>query len=146
MGSWTFAWICCPQLPYHLCKNGMHSTCFYSTGGHTPIKGGVALQVAFWKVSRYRCVATTLSPVVLQWATWRVRHASSFMGFPSRVATASASYRIEKPRTPKNWKNRPQKIQICQFFSNLPSFCQCFSYFREVGVFLFCSWPTRSKS
>ena len=21
MGPWTFAWICCPQLPYHSCKN-----------------------------------------------------------------------------------------------------------------------------
>ena len=30
-------WICCPQLPHHPCKNGTHSTCFYSTGGHTPI-------------------------------------------------------------------------------------------------------------
>ena len=37
MGPWTFAWICCPQLPYHHpCKNGTHSTCFYSTGGHGP--------------------------------------------------------------------------------------------------------------
>ena len=33
MGPWTFAWICCPQLPYHPCKNGTHSTSFYSTGG-----------------------------------------------------------------------------------------------------------------
>ena len=31
--TWTFTWICCPQLPYHLCKNRPHSTCFYSTGG-----------------------------------------------------------------------------------------------------------------
>ena len=36
MVSWTFAWICCPQLPFHPCKNRTHSTCFYSTGGHTP--------------------------------------------------------------------------------------------------------------
>ena len=36
MGPWTLAWICCPQLPYHPCKNRTHSTCFYSTGGHTP--------------------------------------------------------------------------------------------------------------
>ena len=36
MGPWTFAWICCPQLPYHPCQNGTHSTCFCSTGGHTP--------------------------------------------------------------------------------------------------------------
>ena len=36
MGPWTFAWMWCPQLPYHLCKNGTHSTCFYSTrGAHT---------------------------------------------------------------------------------------------------------------
>ena len=33
---WDIAWICCPQLPHHPCKNGTHSTCFYSTGGHTP--------------------------------------------------------------------------------------------------------------
>ena len=26
MGPWTFAWICCPQLPYHPCKNGTHGT------------------------------------------------------------------------------------------------------------------------
>ena len=29
MGPQTFAWICCPQLPCHRCKNGTHSTCFY---------------------------------------------------------------------------------------------------------------------
>ena len=32
-GPWTFAWIRCPQLPHHPCKNGTHSTSFYSTGG-----------------------------------------------------------------------------------------------------------------
>ena len=31
----NIAWICCPQLHHHPCKNGTHSTCFYSTGGHT---------------------------------------------------------------------------------------------------------------
>ena len=36
MGCWTFAWIWCPRLPYHRCKNGTHNTCFHSTGGHTP--------------------------------------------------------------------------------------------------------------
>ena len=36
-GPVDIAWICCPQLPHHPCKNGTHSTCFYSTGGHTPI-------------------------------------------------------------------------------------------------------------
>ena len=36
---WTFAGICCLQLPYHPCKNGMHNTCFYSTGRHTPTIG-----------------------------------------------------------------------------------------------------------
>ena len=34
-GPVDIAWICCPQLPHHPCKNGTHSTCFYSTGGHT---------------------------------------------------------------------------------------------------------------
>ena len=32
-GSLDIAWICCPQLPHHPCKNRKHSTCFYSTGG-----------------------------------------------------------------------------------------------------------------
>ena len=36
-GPLEIAWVCCPQLPHHPCKNGTHSTCFYSTGGHTPI-------------------------------------------------------------------------------------------------------------
>ena len=31
------SWICCPELPYHPSKNGTHSTCFCSTGGHIPI-------------------------------------------------------------------------------------------------------------
>ena len=35
-GPFDIVWICCPQLPHHPCKNGTHSTCFYSTGGHTP--------------------------------------------------------------------------------------------------------------
>ena len=29
----------CPQLPYHPCKNGMHSTCFCSRIGHTRTLG-----------------------------------------------------------------------------------------------------------
>ena len=33
-GPLEIAWVCCPQLPHHPCKNGTHSTCFYSTGGH----------------------------------------------------------------------------------------------------------------
>ena len=43
MGPWTFAWICCPQLPYHPCKNGTHSTCFYCSGQTVgqPRKGNV---------------------------------------------------------------------------------------------------------
>ena len=32
MGPWTFAQICCPQLPYHPNKNGTHSTCFTAQG------------------------------------------------------------------------------------------------------------------
>ena len=36
MVPWTFAWICCLQLPYHPRKNMTHNTCFYSTGGQTP--------------------------------------------------------------------------------------------------------------
>ena len=28
----------CPKLPSHQCNNGMHGTCLYSTGGHTPNK------------------------------------------------------------------------------------------------------------
>ena len=39
------------------------------------LKGGAALQVASWKVSRYRGgVAATLSPVALQWATYPEGH------------------------------------------------------------------------
>ena len=35
------------------------------------LKGGVALQVASWEVSRYKGgVAATLSSVALQWGTW----------------------------------------------------------------------------
>ena len=41
MAPWAAAWICCLQLPYHTCKNGTHSTYFYSTGGLTP-------RGAFW--------------------------------------------------------------------------------------------------
>ena len=40
---WTFAWICCPQLPHHPRKNGTHSTSLSSTGGHTP-KGSLTAQ------------------------------------------------------------------------------------------------------
>ena len=37
MAPWTFAWICCPQLPYHPCENGRHDTSFCKeTRGHTP--------------------------------------------------------------------------------------------------------------
>ena len=50
--SWRLqanAWICCPQLPDHLCKNGTHSTSFSNTRGHIPTeeaqfgKGGSSL-------------------------------------------------------------------------------------------------------
>ena len=39
------SWICCPQLPYHPFKNGTHTTCFCSTGGHTPTDG-------LWRIGR----------------------------------------------------------------------------------------------
>ena len=42
-GRVDIAWICCSQLPHHPCKNGTHSTCFYSTGGHTPTLGALRL-------------------------------------------------------------------------------------------------------
>ena len=35
-GPLDIAWICCPQLHHHPCNNGTHSTCFFSTGAHTP--------------------------------------------------------------------------------------------------------------
>ena len=38
-GPLDIACICCPQLPHRPCKNGTHSTCFYSTGRHTPMGG-----------------------------------------------------------------------------------------------------------
>ena len=53
------------------------------------------------------------------------------------VATASASYRIEKPRNPENWRKIGQKKKILF----LPIFLQ----FSVFWVFLFCSWPTRSQ-
>ena len=55
-------WICCPQLAYHRCKNGTHSTCFCSTRGHTPT---IALQgrgpgTDFYQVGRFlRLVAVS---------------------------------------------------------------------------------------
>ena len=33
IGSWTSAWSCCPQLPYHPCKNGTYNTSFCNTKG-----------------------------------------------------------------------------------------------------------------
>ena len=41
MGSWTFAWICCPQLPHDPCKTGTLSTSFCNTRGHTSSLRGV---------------------------------------------------------------------------------------------------------
>ena len=38
------SWICFPQLPYHPCKDGTHSTCFCSTGGHSPRFGSEMCQ------------------------------------------------------------------------------------------------------
>ena len=66
----------------------------------------------------------------------------------SWLATASASYRIEKkPEIPKLGENRP-KIENSYFlpiFTNFPIFLPIFLLFRDFGVFLFCSWPTRSQ-
>ena len=71
----------------------------------------------------------------------------------NRVAIASASYRIEKPQTPENRKRNRQKIgkigekleKNGQKIGN-SYFFACFSpIFPEFGVFLFCSWPTRSQ-
>ena len=68
------------------------------------------------------------------------------------VAIASASYRIEKPQIPENWKRKRQKKKrkfLCfAYFSPIfPLFLLFFaffsSYFLEFGAFLFCSWPTR---
>ena len=65
--TWTFAWICCSQLPYHPCKNGTHSTCFYSTGGHTPIltqkKKKPVLQLK-WLVNSQSLRAVTVGPAL----------------------------------------------------------------------------------
>ena len=51
-GRLGIAWICCPQLPRHPCKNGTHSTCFCSTGGHTPRIERLAKQGLPRQVSR----------------------------------------------------------------------------------------------
>ena len=37
MASWTFAWICCPQLPYHLCKKEMSQQELCNIREHTTI-------------------------------------------------------------------------------------------------------------
>ena len=39
MGLWRFAWMWCPQLPYHRCKNGSTAHVFTAQGG-TCRKGG----------------------------------------------------------------------------------------------------------
>ena len=57
-------------------------------------------------------------------------------------------YRTEKPRIPENRRKRGKKNRnpsFCLFFSIFLIFCLFFSYFRDFGVFLFCSWPTRSQ-
>ena len=76
MGPWTFAWVCCPQLPDHPCKNGTHSTCFYSTGGHTRPKYrrktnvqqltcNIDLSCSFYYLF-FSCVLIELKPFVLK--------------------------------------------------------------------------------
>ena len=37
IAPWTFARICCPQLPRHPCKDMTHSTSFWNTSGQPPI-------------------------------------------------------------------------------------------------------------
>ena len=58
--------------------------------------------------------------------------------------------RIEKPRNPENRKTNRRKIGTFYFlpiFLLFPQFFQFFadlsSYFLDLGVFLFCSWPTQ---
>ena len=53
MGPWTFAWICCPQLSYHPCKNGTHRTCFYSTWGAHAKKRRVVLRFSIRRTKIY---------------------------------------------------------------------------------------------
>ena len=63
-----------------------------------------------------------------------------------RIATALASYRVEKPRNPENRRKNRQKMGILYFSPIFPLFFAYFSsYFLELGVFLFCSWPTQSQ-
>ena len=45
-GPLDITWICCPQLPHHPSKSGTRSTCFYSTGGHTPSSGANSVSSA----------------------------------------------------------------------------------------------------
>ena len=52
MGPWTFAWICCPQLPYHLCKNGMHSI-FFTVQEVTLRFKGALWASAFWQAPKH---------------------------------------------------------------------------------------------
>ena len=46
------SWICCPQLPCHLCKNGTHSTSFCFTTGRTP-------RIATWNSCQFRNLTPT---------------------------------------------------------------------------------------
>ena len=53
-GPWTLLGSAARSSPFHLCKNGTHSTCFYSTGGTRriifglPRKHKVGVRTIFW--------------------------------------------------------------------------------------------------
>ena len=57
----------------------------------------------------------------------------------------SASYRLEKKTHPENRNNKKRKSNVLPIFLQFSSVCQFFSYFLDVWVFLFCSWPTWKK-
>ena len=99
-GPLDIAWICCPQLPYHPCKNGTHSTCLYSTGGHTPMMGGrVKVRGLFygnhaeevWTNHLYR---TTQTPNVPLWSLYQTRRSPRASNIMHEPSLPFASHRV----------------------------------------------------
>ena len=66
--GWTFAWICCQQLPCHPCKNRTHTTSVYSTTGHTLSKSvSERVSTGVWCVPGFGAgFETALKPSKLQ--------------------------------------------------------------------------------
>ena len=79
MAPWTFAWICCPRLPYHLCKNVTHSTSVTIQGyTHRAIESSI----------RGRGGRSTIAPVSHFWFVQVVQgcvhYSTTITRFPNR--------------------------------------------------------------